>query len=234
MIKETPSLQGGARVPVETAPMRAIGLALWGLFLCLETAMPWDASDAKRHKKGLSAKQSHQWAVVANKALKSCVDDGGSQESCEGRAIRIANAAVDKSLDSDALALVVEARIAKSEDTQRRIWGYASIAVMKNGAQLIDLQGDAIDIEDLTEGWYGYVKESGELNFQHRTPIAAHLIEAVVFTPEKLALWGLPPDALPLAAWVGYELESPDDYAVLKAMGFFMFSIDGFAEREEA
>src|SRR5262252_5352007 len=181
--------------------------------------MPWTAADAKKHKKGLSPKQSRQWAHVANAALKRCQDAGESD--CDGRAIRQANAAVDKSFDTDALALVLEARIAKSDDEQRRIWGYASIAVMKNGVKLVDLQGDAIDIEELAEGWYGYVKESGALNFQHQGPVRGRLIEAVVFTPEKLALWGLQPDALPLAAWVGYEVDTPEDYAILKAMGFF-------------
>jgi len=192
--------------------------------------MPWSAADAKKHKQGLTPKQSKTWATVANEALKRCQESG--QGDCDGRAIRIANSVVGKSVDSEALALVLEARIAKSDDEQRRIWGYASIAVMKNGVQLIDLQGDAIDIEDLAAGWYDYVKESGALNFQHQGPVRGRLIEAVVFTPEKLALWGLEPDALPLAAWVGYEVDTPEDYHVLKDLGFFMFSIEGEALRE--
>lgn len=50
--------------------------------------MPWSPADAKRHKKGLTPAQSRRWAQVANGALKSTGDDG--------RAIRIANAAVGK------------------------------------------------------------------------------------------------------------------------------------------
>lgn len=194
--------------------------------------MPWTVSDVDSHIKGLSPKQKRAWVHIANSSLSKCLGEGKSQSFCEGRAIRMASGSVGKDMDTDRLALVLEAAIAKSDDEQRRIWGYASIAVMKDGTQLVDLQGDAIDIEDLEAGWYLYVKQSGELNFQHRGPVRGHLIEAVVFTPEKLALWGLASDALPLAAWVGYEIDDPDDYAVLKDAGFVMFSIEGSGLRE--
>ena len=51
--------------------------------------MPWDASDANKHKKGLSKKQRKKWAAIANGALASCRESSG--EDCEGRAVRIAN-----------------------------------------------------------------------------------------------------------------------------------------------
>ena len=55
--------------------------------------MPWDASDAHRHThKATSRHLGHQWAVVANKIRR----EGGS----EGKAIRIANAAVEKNAES--------------------------------------------------------------------------------------------------------------------------------------
>jgi hypothetical protein len=193
--------------------------------------MPWAVEDVDAHKKGLTPKQKRAWIHIANSALKRCEEAGKSD--CEASAIRQANsAAVSKAMDSGDLVLMVEARIAKAEDTQRRLFGWASIAVMKNGQSLLDLQGDVIEIEDLAEGWYGYVKESGELNFLHREDCRASLIEAIVFTPEKLDALGLPPDALPLGAWVGYELDDEADYQRVKDAGYFMFSIEGSALRE--
>lgn len=53
--------------------------------------MPWSASDADKHKKGLTPAQKKKWAKVANSVLKECLDDGGSQKTCEAKAIRIAN-----------------------------------------------------------------------------------------------------------------------------------------------
>lgn len=194
--------------------------------------MPWVPSDAKKHKTGLTPKQARQWSHIANSVYDSCMADGGSDESCAPKAIRQANGSVGKSIDTDHLRLVVTAKIAKSIDSQRRLFGYASIAVMKNGQPLLDLQGDVIEIDDLAEGWYGYVKDSGQLNFLHKHDCRASLIEAVVFTPEKLEIWGLAPDALPLGVWAGYEVEDDSDYEVIKDSGYFMFSIEGEAVRE--
>jgi hypothetical protein len=192
--------------------------------------MPWTAADAKRHVKGLTPKQARQWSHVANAALSRCQDAGESD--CEGRAIRQANSVVSKEIDTDNLAFVVEAAIAKADDVQQRLFGWASIAVQKDGTPLLDLQGDVIDIEDLEAAWYSYVCESGELNFRHDGPVRGHMIEAMVFTPEKIAALGLPPDSLPLGAWVGYEIPDRADYDLVKSLGFFMFSVEGTALRE--
>jgi len=56
--------------------------------------MPWTAKDVERHKKGLSDKDKAQWVATANSVLKTCLADGGELDECDGRAIRIANAAV--------------------------------------------------------------------------------------------------------------------------------------------
>jgi FtsZ-binding cell division protein ZapB len=51
--------------------------------------MPWTASDAKKHKKGLTPTQAKKWAKIANATLKSCQANGGSD--CEAVAIKTAN-----------------------------------------------------------------------------------------------------------------------------------------------
>jgi hypothetical protein len=200
--------------------------------------MPWTARDAERHHQGLSAKQKRQWAHVANSQLQTCLEKGGAQSACEGQAIRAANAAVNKALDGAPLppvssAAVLRAEIAKADDSQQRLFGWVSIAVRKDGQSLVDLQGDVIDIEDLAEAWYDYVAESGSLTMMHAGPERGHLIEAMVFTPEKVAALGLAEGAVPLGAWAGYFVPDAHDYAVIKARGYFMFSIEGEAFREE-
>ncbi|OFY64765.1 MAG: hypothetical protein A2Y71_06240 [Bacteroidetes bacterium RBG_13_42_15] len=54
--------------------------------------MPWDVSDVKRFKKGLTDKQKKQWVEIANAALKSCQEKGG--KNCEASAIRQASGVV--------------------------------------------------------------------------------------------------------------------------------------------
>lgn len=56
--------------------------------------MPWTSDDAKKHKSGLSKKQSEQWARVANSALQSCISKGGTEATCAASAIRQANGVV--------------------------------------------------------------------------------------------------------------------------------------------
>lgn len=51
--------------------------------------MPWTPKSAKKHtKKAATPKKKRQWSKVANKVLKETGD--------EGKAVRIANAAVKK------------------------------------------------------------------------------------------------------------------------------------------
>jgi hypothetical protein len=195
--------------------------------------VPWSVEEVDSHKKGLTPKQKRAWVHIANGALTRCLAAGRSQSDCEGSAIRQANsAAVGKALDMTELALILEAPIAKSDDSQQTLFGWASIAVRKDGQQIEDLQGDLIDIEDLEAAWYHYVLESGELNILHKGDCQGQLIEAIVFTPEKLAALGLAPDALPLGAWCGYYIADAACYQDIKKQGYFMFSIEGSAVRE--
>ena len=74
--------------------------------------MPWTVEDVEGHKKGLTDKQKGTWVKIANSALEDCLGDGGEQDACEGRAIRIANAALNE-------AAMIEAEAeTKSEDGQ--------------------------------------------------------------------------------------------------------------------
>jgi len=123
--------------------------------------------------------------------------------------------------------------ITKADDVTQCVFGWASIAVTKTGESLVDLQGDVIDIYDLEQAFYEYVKASGELNFHHTGAIRGQLIEAMVFTPEKLTKMGIPPGMVPLGAWVGYHLPDRADYQQAREEGLLMFSIEGMAERVE-
>jgi len=61
--------------------------------------MPWTKDDAKKHKAGLTEKQSEQWAKVANSVLKSCIAKGGTDQSCAASAIRQANSVVGNGVE---------------------------------------------------------------------------------------------------------------------------------------
>ena len=122
--------------------------------------------------------------------------------------------------------------ITKVDPAQHRVWGWASVAVTKDGTPMIDLQGDLIEVEDLEEAFYDYCKSSREMNLMHQGPGIGTLIECWVSTPEKMAKMGIPAGTLPIGAWVGFEFEKAEDFARIRQDGLLMFSIEGVAVRE--
>lgn len=81
--------------------------------------MPWKKSDVDKFITGLSSKQKGQWTKTANAILRECEDE----EGCEAKAIRIANAQFEESMDFDsALQHLQEAgrKISKKNEQKLR------------------------------------------------------------------------------------------------------------------
>ena len=57
--------------------------------------MPWTTGDVDEHKAGLTDVQKRQWVATANQVRSECLDEGGTESSCDARAIRIANGVVN-------------------------------------------------------------------------------------------------------------------------------------------
>jgi hypothetical protein len=57
--------------------------------------MPWQISDVEAHKHGLNDAQKRRWCNVANSVLQKCLADGGNVSSCDAKAVREANGAVN-------------------------------------------------------------------------------------------------------------------------------------------
>jgi len=197
--------------------------------------MPYRSNDElPEGVKGLPAHAQSIWRNAFNSAESQ---HGASDES---RLARIAWGAVKRSYaqDDDGTWHPIEKAtmqipLTKADDARQLVFGWASVAVAKDGTPVIDLQGDVIAIEDLEEAMYAYVKDSGELNFDHAGASRGHLVEALVFTPDKLEKLGIPAGTVPLGAWVGYHLPDQADYARAKDGGLLMFSIEGRGVREE-
>lgn len=66
--------------------------------------MKWNAGDAEKFAKGLSPKQRKKWAVIANSALESCLQNGGDRKDCERRAVRIATSKFEKQVPFNGIA----------------------------------------------------------------------------------------------------------------------------------
>lgn len=53
--------------------------------------MPFSVADARKHKSSLTRPVQEKWARIANATRRSCLASGGTEASCDVRAIRIAN-----------------------------------------------------------------------------------------------------------------------------------------------
>ena len=122
--------------------------------------------------------------------------------------------------------------ICKIDDARRLVFGWASVAIRKDGGQVEDCQGDLIAPEDLEDAGYDFVLNFREANAEHVGETIGHLVESLIVTKQKLAALGLPEDALPQGWWVGFYV--PDDAAWQKVTtgAYRMFSVEGTGSRE--
>lgn len=121
--------------------------------------------------------------------------------------------------------------IMKSDDEKRLVFGWANVAVRVGGEVIQDFQDDIIDIEDLEEAAYVFVSDYGTAGEMHQRGGVGRLVESIVFTKEKAAALGIPPDILPEGWWVGFRVDDNDVWEKVKNGTYSMFSIEGTAER---
>lgn len=125
-------------------------------------------------------------------------------------------------------------KIAKVDEDQRLVFGWAYIAADKDGTVIIDKQGDFIDDpEELAKAAYDFVLESREGDLMHTEIPVSRLVESIVFTPEKLEKMGVPEGTMPTGWWVGFYVDDDDVWAGVKKGTWGAFSIGGQGVREK-
>lgn len=124
--------------------------------------------------------------------------------------------------------------IKKQDADKQFIFGWANVAINKEGEQLVDWHGDMIDPEELENAAYEHVLEFRETGERHDPALRSkgRLIESIMFTKEKMEAMGIPEGTLPQAWWVGYKIDDPETWDKIKKGEYRMFSIDGTGKRE--
>lgn len=135
-------------------------------------------------------------------------------------------AAIGKQLGKAAQPLEVE----RIDEDRRQVFGWALVAKIGD-LEVIDSQGDVVEIEDLEKAAYDFVLTSRDGGDMHVTQKTATLIESMVFTPEKVRKLGLEADSLPQGWWVGFQVTDDKTWALIKAGLRKGFSIGGAGYR---
>ena len=128
-----------------------------------------------------------------------------------------------------------EFRIAKTDDAQRLIFGWASVALKADGSPLVDLQDDIIEPAELEAAAYDFMLNAGAMDEMHDGRVKGHIVESFYISPEKRQAMGIPEGgtAPQAALWIGAKL-SPASYAKVKDGTFKMLSIEGGATPVDA
>lgn len=124
-------------------------------------------------------------------------------------------------------------KVLKVDAERQYVFGWASVAITKDGHQVEDLQGDLIDVDDLEEAAYQFAKDYRSTGVMHQGDVVGQMIESFMVTPDKLEAMGLPPDALPQGHWVGFHIPDAAVFGKIKDGTYSAFSIQGDAIREE-
>src|SRR3954470_18525392 len=124
-------------------------------------------------------------------------------------------------------------QLAKIDEAQKQVFGFANVAVKRDGEAMVDLQADEIPSDVLEKAAYDFVLRFRECGEMHEAECAkGALIESVMITAEKLEAWGLKRDAVAPRWWVGFQLDA-DTFRKVATGQYRMFSIQGRAVSEE-
>jgi len=138
-----------------------------------------------------------------------------------------------KLVDADNVVKGGEFKITKANEEKMLAFGWANIAIRKDGTQIEDWQKDIVDPEELEKAVYKYVELHRDGGEMHVRGGSAVMIESVVFTKEKMKAMGIPEGTVPEGWWIGFKVTDPEVWAAVKAGKYRMFSIEGEAIRQE-
>lgn len=128
--------------------------------------------------------------------------------------------------------------VAKVEEEQQLVFGWAYTTHDENGHLVIDKSGDFIDDPtELENAAYDFVLHSRQGGQDHAragdSPVVkSTMVESVVLTPEKIEAMGIPGGSVPTGWWVGFKVEDPVLWQGVKDGKYTSFSIHGTGVRK--
>lgn len=134
----------------------------------------------------------------------------------------------------DKTDLTMQGAISKVDNEKKRVFGWASVGIRKDGQVVIDKQGDLIDDPaEMEDAAYNFVLHSRDGGEMHIRKGVSTLIESFVITPEKAKALGIPDGILPQSAWwTGWQVHDDDVWKGVKSGKYKMFSVHGRGTRK--
>ena len=122
--------------------------------------------------------------------------------------------------------------IEKTDEDQRLVFGWLSVAKDENGNSILDLQDDVIDPEDLEKAAITYALESREAGQSHiKTTGIGKMVMSIVTTKEIQKAIGIPKGIVPEGWFIGYKIIDDETWDLVKSGDYKGFSIGGTGKR---
>ena len=129
----------------------------------------------------------------------------------------------------------IESTFAKVDDDERLVFGFVYVSHDEHGQPVADREGDFVpDVAELEKAAYDFMLDHRTGDVYHNEVMVAKCVESVVFTPDKLAAWGVPADA-PVAKgawWCGWEVLDDGIWKAVKDGNLAAFSMGGRGKRK--
>lgn len=123
--------------------------------------------------------------------------------------------------------------VAKVDEAQQNVFGWASVVTKADGTVVEDHQGDIIDPAELEHAAYQFMQDSRASGQDHDgQPTDGEVIESMVMTTEKARAMGIPDGAVPTGWWLGVHIPDATAFAKARSGERAFFSIEGTAIRE--
>jgi hypothetical protein len=150
---------------------------------------------------------------------------------------------------ADAYEVVWSGEFSKRDMDKQQVFGWANVSEI-DGKPVLDRQGDYVPVDEMEKSAYDYVinsRKGGDMhkrvkkglttNFGDEPLHTSDMIESMVVTPEKLEKLGVPADvakSVPVGWWVGFQVNDPEQWAMVKSGERTGFSIHGKGRRVHA
>ena len=122
-------------------------------------------------------------------------------------------------------------KVAKSNDSEGLVSGWANVAVNADGSLPLDWQGDIISPATLEKAAINFMMDYRASGVMHEGASKGVVVESIVFTKEKQAAIGIPDGIVPEGWFITVKILDPEVFEQVKNGTFKMFSIQGHAKR---
>lgn len=142
----------------------------------------------------------------------------------------LATLVFEDNYESD-ICITDDFELSKSVPEKQMIFGWANVAIDKDGYFPFDWQDDVSFPEVLEDAVYDFVMDFGDTGEMHKGGVKGQLVESVMFTKEKMAAMGIPEGIVHEGWWIGFYIPDYEVFNKVVTGKYKMFSVGGKVKR---